>query len=158
METGNGAIEFAEKSAENTGSGARVAGLVEVLYRQMAERGMKVSSRGRYGLRRGDGLLQEGHRKPQVRGIRGIGGVEPRRLWRNRWERQEDMGGYGFCIEGKSAKTIWAVNDTAAPMQAMSIAMNGSATQRKPCRAGACAHDEPYIIREVASVNDDTAM
>lgn len=68
------------------------------------------------------------------------------------------MSGYGFYVEGKFAKMIWAVNDTAALMQAMSIAMNDSVTQWKLCRAGACAYDEPYIIREVASVNDDTVM
>lgn len=43
METRNDAIEFAKKFAENTSSGARVAELVEVLYWQMVERGMKVS-------------------------------------------------------------------------------------------------------------------
>ena len=39
------------------------------------------------------------------------------------------MSGYGFYVEGKFAKMIWAVNDTAALMQAMSIAMNDSVTQ-----------------------------
>ena len=43
MEARNDAIEFAKKFAENTSGGARVAELVEVLYWQMVERGMKAS-------------------------------------------------------------------------------------------------------------------
>lgn len=68
------------------------------------------------------------------------------------------MSGYGFYVEGKFEKMIWAANGTAALMQAMSIAMNCGVTQWKLCRAGACAGNEPYVIREVATVNDDTVM
>jgi hypothetical protein len=68
------------------------------------------------------------------------------------------MSGYGFYVEGKFEKTIQAVNDTAALMQAMSTAMNGGVTQWKLCRAVACAGNEPYAIREAATVNDDTMM
>ena len=69
------------------------------------------------------------------------------------------MSGYGFYVEGKFEKMIWAANDTAALMQAMSIAMSGCVTQWKLGMVEACAYyDEPCIIREVASVNDDTVM
>lgn len=36
--------------------------------------------------------------------------------------------------------------------------MNGGVTQWKLCRVGACVDNKPYVIREVASVNDDTVM
>ena len=68
------------------------------------------------------------------------------------------MSGYGFYVEGKFEKMIWAANDTAALMQAMSIAMNGCVTQWKLCRIGCEINGEPLVMRVVAKVNDDTVL
>lgn len=68
------------------------------------------------------------------------------------------MSGYGSYVEGKFEKMIWAANDTAALMQAMSIAMNGCVTQWKLCRIGCEINREPLVMRVVAKVNDDTVL
>lgn len=68
------------------------------------------------------------------------------------------MSGYGFYIEGKFAKMIWAVNDTAALMQAMAIAANSEIMQYKVCRIGCEVNGKPCVLRTIARINDDTVM
>lgn len=68
------------------------------------------------------------------------------------------MSGYGFYVEGSFSEMIWAANDTAALMRAVSIAMNSCVTQWQLCRVGCEINGSPHIMRVVAEVNDDTVM
>ena len=68
------------------------------------------------------------------------------------------MSGYGFYVDDEFEKMFWAANDTAAMMQAMAIASNSGITQYKVCRIGCEVNGKPWVLRTIASINDDTVM
>ena len=70
-------------------------------------------------------------------------------------ERQEEMSGYGIYIDGELVDSYFAKNDTTAMMRAMAYAIDNGVTKYKLCRKG-CFDD--VVLREVASIDDDTVM